>query len=173
MVSAVIFIGEKSLEAGQKNASLALSRSLGALVAAAIAGVLRDVILAGPKGLDLDFIAEHAGCAVVEGEDEGEWLSEALELARGPQCLMLCAGYVPGTGFIEELQDLSAGHLPFTGLYRADPQHLAERLFPRLTPIVGAVAPLDDWRAHPAQSFARRAGALKGHTFRTTMHRVG
>ncbi len=148
---------------------MALTRSLGALVPAAVAGVIRDVTIAGPPGLDLGLVADHAGCGFVEAAGERDWLAKALALAKGPDCLVLRAGFVPGAGFIEELRDQPA---EARGLLRAAPVAWPERLLPVLAPVAAAIAPLDLWRAQGAHDFPRMVRGLKAGTFRTAMHRV-
>jgi hypothetical protein len=149
-----------------------VTRSLGALVAAAVAGLIRDVTIAGPLGLDLATIADHAGCGLVEAPREADWLDLAFALAKGPDVFVLRAGYVPGAGFTEELRDFEnrAGQC---GLIRAVPETWLQRMFPGLAPVAAAIAPLELWRARPAQDFQHMIRALKARTLRTTMHRVG
>ncbi len=173
MVSAVVFLNQKGDGNGPQNRQIAMSRSLGALVPAAVAGLISDVIIAGPHGLELDIIADHAGCAYVEAACEADWLRRALALAKAPNCLVLRAGYVPGFGFIEELESLAGRDLAYAGLFRAEPRHWFERLFPSLAPIAGAIASQQNWQARRAQDFNLLSRSLKGRTLRTKMLRVG
>ncbi len=169
MLSAVVFWSGNTASGGSRDPAVALARSLGSLVPAAVAGLIRDVTIAGPEGMGLGTIADHAGCGFVEAAEERDWLAQALALAKGPDGLILRAGYVPGPGFIEELRDQPAG---VSGLLRVTPMAWHERLIPVLAPIAAAVAPLDLWRAQRPQDFHHMTRALKGRTFRTAMHRV-
>ena len=150
MLSAVVFWSENWVGRAPQDPVMALTRSLGALVPAAVAGLVRDVTIAGPAGLDLGLVADHAGCGFVEAAAERDWLAKALPLAKGPDCLVLRAGFVPGTGFIEELRDQPA---KARGLLRAAPIAWPQRLFPATAPVAAAVAPLDLWRAQGEQDF--------------------
>jgi hypothetical protein len=51
---------------------------------------------------NLRLIANHAGCALVESDDEVDRLRLSLEAARGPRIFLLRCGQAPGPGFIEE-----------------------------------------------------------------------
>ncbi len=169
MASAIVFLSGKEAGDGRPDPALAFARSLGALVPAAVAGLIRDVTIAGLPGQGLGTIADHAGRGFVEAAAEGDWLRGALDLAKGPDCLLLCAGYVPGPGFIEELRDLK--HLSSArGLFRAMPVSWHQRLAPRLAPVAAAIAPLDLWRAQQPRDFRHMARRLKARTLRTVMH---
>ncbi len=170
MLSAVVFWNETRASGRPQDPVMALTRSLGALVPAAVAGVIRDVMIAGPAGLDLGLVADHAGCGFVEAAEERDWLAKALALAKGPDCLVLRAGFVPGAGFIEELRDQPP---EARGLLRASPMAWPERLLPAMAPVAAAVAPLELWRSQAVQDFSRMARGLKARTLRTTMHHVG
>jgi hypothetical protein len=172
MASAIVFLGGKGAESGSQDMALAFTRSLSALVAATVAGVIRDVTIAGLPGQGLGIIADHAGCGFVEADAPDDWLREALALAKGPDCLLVRAGFVPGPGFIEELRDLEH-RLNARGVFRAEPASWHQRLAPRLAPVAAAIAPLDLWRAQEGADFQRMARGLKGRTLRTRMHRVG
>jgi hypothetical protein len=171
MLSAVVFLGETQAAKGRAGPALALTRSLSALVSAAVAGLIRDVTIAGPPGEDLATIADHAGCGFVEAAGEADGLSQGLALAKGPDVLVLRAGYVPGPGFIEELRDFGFDRHQ-CGMFRAAPGAWLERLLPGLAPIAAAVAPLDLWRAQPMRDFHGLTRAMKGRGLRTAMHRV-
>jgi hypothetical protein len=170
MFSAVVFMRDHHSE---PFSLVALSRSLGSLVGASIEGLIRDVIIAGPSGLELATIAEHAGCGFVEGEREAEWLAEALSLSKAPACVIMRAGYIPGPGFVEELRDIydRPGLLP--GFWRAEPEHWASRLFSGLAPVAGLVASRDQLGAALAYDFHRMTRMLHGRNLRTKMHRIG
>jgi hypothetical protein len=156
----------------------ALVRSLTSLVRANVEGLLRDVVIAGPQGFGLGLIADHAGCHWVEAETEPLWLRRALELARGPDLLLLRSGHAPGQGFIEEVDDFlsgpNRGSLPRTARLHTEPETFIERLFPRLAPIAGLIAPRDLCLGAPNGRFeilVRHVG--KTTSFRACARRVG
>jgi len=173
MLSAVVFMPEDRFRKTASDPLVALSRSLGALVTVAVEGLIRDVIIAGPSGYELGTIADHAGCAFIEGALEADWLQRALSLAHGPACLVLHAGYIPGPGFAEEVRMILDWVKMQPGFWRAEPDHWIARLFPGLSPIAALAAPLDQLRASPRRDFGGLIHALRGKTLRTKMHRIG
>lgn len=91
--------------------------TLQALVPAAVAGLIGDVLLIAHAGFaDLGAIADHAGCELLVDESEGEALRRGLMACRRERALVIRAGYVPGSGFLEELADLLR---PGGGAFRA------------------------------------------------------
>jgi hypothetical protein len=138
-------------------------RNLPALVAASVNGLVCDAVLAGPPEDELDFIAEHAGCAFVEAEKEIDALAQALALARGTDMLILHAGHVPEIGSMEAIGDLVAsGQSAERGwLLRAAPDNPAERLFPGLSPAVGLVAARELCAGVKLPSFAKLLKATR------------
>ncbi|MFZ1078105.1 MAG: transposase [Methylovirgula sp.] len=117
-------------------------RTLSAFVTALVNGFVRDAVLAGPPQNELAFIAEHAGCSVVEAGTEIDALREALRLARGTDLLILYAGHVPEFGAIEAVGDIVAsGQSAQHGwLLRAAPAGPLQQIFPGLAPPVGLIA---------------------------------
>jgi hypothetical protein len=173
MVSAVVFMSGGRSARTPSDPLIALSRSLGSLVKASVEGLIRDVTIAGPSGLELGTIADHAGCAFVEGGREADWLGQALALAKGPACLVLQAGYIPGPGFAEELRDIIDRPLRMPGFLRAEPEHWPWRFFPVWAPIAGLVASLDALQTHPERDFHRMTRSLPGQNLRSKMHWIG
>jgi hypothetical protein len=148
----------------------AVVRTLSALVPAAIEGLIRDVVLAGPAGnRDLRNIADHAGCELAEAERPQDVLAEGLRRSRGDVLLVLRAGRAPERALFEELTDLADDlhRLRVMGI-RAVPESLAARILPAFAPTVGLVALK---RALPAQAphlealirAARPAGLLRAY----------
>ncbi len=121
----------------------AVVRSLAALVSASVSGLVRDVVLAGPKEADLGYIADYAGCTCVEASSEADYLHRALDIVRAEDLRVRRPGYVLETGFIDEVADLLAQGARY-GRRRgcAAPQTYWQRLIPLLAPVVGLIAPV-------------------------------
>ncbi len=142
MISAIVL--SPSLRAGQTvdRASEAVARSLGALVRAAVDGVLRDVAIIGPAGDHLASLADHAGCAFVEAASAQTGLALAVGQMRTEIVFLLEGGYAPQSGFTEEAGDLLLQRSDFHGvLLRLAPDALMTRLAPGLARPVGALVP--------------------------------
>jgi hypothetical protein len=88
-----------------------LARTLASVVTAKVEGLLGDVRIAGPARKDLGVVANHAGCALIEAENETDWLGLALQAARGPDVFLLRCGRAPEAGFIEEAADFLAANI--------------------------------------------------------------
>jgi hypothetical protein len=69
-----------------------LARTLASVVTAKVEGLLGDVRIAGPARKDLGVVANHAGCALIEAENETDWLGLALQAARAPMFFCFVAG---------------------------------------------------------------------------------
>lgn len=156
----------------------ALVRTLASLVRANVEGLLRDVVIAGPEGHGLGLIADHAGCGLIEAGTEPVWLRRALEAARGPNLLLLRSGHAPEPGFIEEVADLVSGgggnSMLRPARLHANPEAFPERLFPRLAPLAGLIAPRDLCLGAPSGRFdilVRHVGKAK--VLRSRARRVG
>jgi hypothetical protein len=162
----------------ERDPAEALVRTLASLVRANVEGLLRDVIIAGPEGHGLGVIADHAGCGLIEAETEPMWLRRAIEAARGPELLLLRSGHAPEPGFIEEAWDFLAGRGGASRIrsarLHAVPERFLERLFPRLAPLAGLIAPRELCLRAPNGGFpmlARSIGAAV--TLRAGARRVG
>ena len=111
-----------------------LAQTLSALVAGAVEGVVRDVIVLDHGSRDgSSKVADAAGCRFLE-----RWsLDEALGTARGDWILMLEAGARPQNGWIEDvLEHASLSRLPA----RFSPARRFHRpLFRRLTGRAGVL----------------------------------
>jgi hypothetical protein len=152
MISALVL--SPSLRAGQPlpRASEAVARSLGALVRAAVEGVLRDVAT----------LADHAGCAFVETDCARDGLSRAVAQMRANILLVLEGGYAPPSGFAEEVGDLLLDAANFRGaLLRVAPDSLVTRLAPGLARPVGALALRHDIRSAAPRDLADLIRRLK------------
>jgi len=156
----------------------ALVRTLASLVRANVEGLLRDVHIAGPEDHGLDLIADHAGCGLVQAPAEAAWLRLALEAARGPDLLLLRSGHAPELSFIEEAGDFVSGRggtsRTRTARLHVAPEAFLERLFPRLAPLAGLIAPRDLCLLAPPSTFknlVRHVG--KAPALRSVARRVG
>jgi hypothetical protein len=153
----------------------AVVRTLSALVPAAIEGLIRDVVLAGPSGhAELRSIADHAGCELAEAPQLGAVIAEGMRRTRGDALLILRAGRAPERALFEELTDLADElHRLRVLRIRAMPESFAARLLPGLAPAVGLVALKS---ALPGQSphleALIRAARPQG-TLRARLRRVG
>lgn len=106
----------------------ALVRTLAALVGAAVAGTVREVIVAeGGSGDDTAQVAEIAGCTVlVSTAPLGARLRDAAAAARSPWLLFLRPGAMPDGGWIEEttrfVEDAERrGQIDTAAVFRAEP----------------------------------------------------
>jgi hypothetical protein len=177
MLSAIVCCEDR--DAGETGVSLAevLARTLASLVTAKVEGLLCDVRIAGPAGMSLGIVANHAGCGLIEGAIEAEWLRLALEASRGPYILVLRRGEAPEAGFIEEAIDFldkAAKEKSRTALLRAVPESFLERLFPSLAPPAGVIATRDLMLRAPRASFQKLARQIApATTFHTRMRTIG
>ncbi|MGH6831120.1 MAG: hypothetical protein ACREDG_08200, partial [Methylocella sp.] len=108
MLSTIVFCEDKPASAPGRDLAEVLARTLASLVTAKVAGLLGDVRIAGPAGKGLSLVANHAGCALIEAENETDWLCLALQAARGPNIFLLRCGRAPEAGFVEEAGDFLA-----------------------------------------------------------------
>ncbi len=174
MLSVIILCGVGAAASGHRPETIV--RTLAPLVAASVKGLVRDVVLAGPPEHELALIAEHAGCAVIEADDEAQALGAALGLARAQDLMILYAGHVPEAGFFDEVEDLLAvGLSPEQGghLLRAAPETFMERLFPRLAPAAGLIAARSLCETASAASFAQIVASMRRQrTLRRRLRRI-
>ncbi|SFK12751.1 hypothetical protein [Methylocapsa palsarum] len=184
MLSTIVFMESQTETTRQGRDPLeALVRTLASLVRANVEGLVRDVAIAGPFGLDLATVADHAGCGLFEAKNEAGWLRLAIEAARGPEVFLLRSGRAPDAGFIEEAGDFlasaSRAGLSGDGRSRAArmtcaPENFVERLFPRAAPAAGLIAPRALLLAGPVKEFAGLARFVRPETtLRTNARRIG
>ena len=119
-----------------------VARTLAALVPAAMEGVLRDVVVAGPEAARLEAVADHAGCACVVAASGAEQLARGAAALRGTLAFVIRAGAIPETGFVADLDDLlrDGGR---AALMRLAPDSALQRLFPARAPLAAVVASRD------------------------------
>ena len=177
MLSTIIFC--EDWPAGQCGGDLtvALARTLASLVTAKVEGLLGDVRIAGPAGKGLRVVANYAGCALIEGENEQEWLRLAGQAARGPDVFLLRCGRAPEAGFIEEAADFLAANTKdksSTACLRAVPESFIERIFPSAAPLAGLIAPRGLLLRAPCGGFQKLARCIgPATTFQTRARRIG
>lgn len=176
MLSTIVFCEEKPASPPSRAVAELLARTLASLVTANVEGLLGDVRIAGPEGNDLTALANHAGCGLVEAKNETEWLSLALEAARGPEVFLLRCGQAPEAGFIEEASDFlrknTKGHTRAACL-RAVPGNFLERICPSVAPIAGLIASRDLMLRAPRSGFSKLAGFVApSTTFHARARRV-
>ena len=137
-----------------------VARSLVWLVSAVVAGVVRDVTLAGPADVGLNEIADEAGCGLVEADDEAERIGAAVPGSRDARLLVMRAGYQPDTTLTAEMDAFIRWAAPdAAALVLAAPETLLERIFPGRAPVVGILVPV---RRLGAGRFGRLVRRLKG-----------
>jgi hypothetical protein len=110
MLSTIVFCEDKPASPPARDLAELLARTLASLVTAKVEGLIGDVRIAGPAGTGLSLVANHAGCALIEAENEMDWLHLALQAARGPDVFLLRCGRAPEAGFIEEAAEFLAAN---------------------------------------------------------------
>ena len=115
MISALVLSPSLASGKPEARASEAVARSLGALVRAAVEGILRDVAIAGLAADDLAPLADHAGCAAIETDSAQGALARPLPRMRGDIAFVLEGGFAPPSGFAEEAGDLLMNPALFRG----------------------------------------------------------
>jgi hypothetical protein len=177
MLSTIVFCEDRPAGRPCRDVAEVLARTLASLVTAKVEGLLGDVRIAGPARNGLGVVANHAGCALIEAENEMDWLSLALHAARGPDVFLLCCGRTPEAGFIEEAADFMAkenGGKTRRARLHATPESFLERVFPALAPVAGLIASRDLMLNAPRGGFQRLAGFVAPSTaFHTRARRIG
>ena len=110
MLSTIVFCEDKPASPPARDLVEVLARTLASLVTAKVEGLLGDVRIAGPAGKGLGNVANHAGCALIEAQNEADWLGLALQAARGPDVVLAVCERAPEAGFIEEAADFLAAN---------------------------------------------------------------
>jgi hypothetical protein len=173
MLSALVLAPRpNAADAAEARVADSVVRSLGVLVGAAVADLVRDACIVGPPGERLEKIADHAGCSLVEDVDPRRALQSALTAMRCDHVLLLQAGYGPAFGFIDEMTDWMRQAQPPAAALRLEPEGLAQRLFPELAPVAGLVARKKEFLAVQADDPAAFARALHAKTLRTRARRL-
>jgi hypothetical protein len=175
MLSTIVFCEDRPADRPGRDLAEVLARTLASLVPAKVEGLLGDVRIAGPAGKGLGAVANHAGCALVEAENEMDWLGLALHAARGPDVFLLRCGRAPEAGFIEEAGDfLAANSNAHAACLRAAPESFLERVFPSLAAIAGLIASRDSMLRAPRGGFQKLARCIgPAATLQTRARRIG
>ena len=177
MLSTIVVCDDRrAIPPGRESAGV-LSRTLASLVTAKVEGLLGDVQIAGPSGEGLRTLANHAGCDLIESDNEADWLAAALQAARGPEVFLLRCGLAPEAGFVEETRDFlaSGGNTdrPRAACLRCVPETFLERLFPGLAPVAGIVATRELMLRAPRGGFASLASFVApATTFHARARRI-
>lgn len=139
MLSTIILACDRRVPALSSHECVA--RTLGALVPALVAGVVRDLVVATlSKDTIMRDIADEAGCGAAFSDTPDGILAAGLAAARGDFLLVLRAGYAPGAGFIEQVGDfLNDGG--GAALLRIEPDSLLTRLAPNSARVEGIILP--------------------------------
>jgi hypothetical protein len=176
MLSTIVFCEDRPAIPPGRDLAGVLARTLACLVTAKVEGLLGDVRIAGPAGKDLSVIANHAGCDLIEAENEADWLRPALQAARGPAVFLLRCGRAPEAGFIEEASDFLLGSSKDqrrAACVRGVPESFFERLFPPLAPVAGLIASRDLMLGAPRGGFAKLASFVgPSPAFHTRARRI-
>jgi hypothetical protein len=177
MLSTIVFCEDKPASSPARDLAEVLARTLASLVTAKVEGLIGDVRIAGPAGTGLSHVANHAGCALIEAENEMDWLHLALQAARGPDVFLLSCGRAPEAGFIEEAADFLAANTKAqsrAACLRAAPESFLERVFLSLAPVAGLIASRNRMLGAPRGGFAELARCIgPAATFRTRARRIG
>lgn len=172
MLSALVLAPHGAGEDSSK-APESIVRSLALLVGAAVADLVRDAVIAGPAGLRLARIADHAGCGLAEDDAPERALAAALGLARCDHVLVLQGGYAPGLGFFDEATDwLAMRGAHDAAALKCEPDNFLQRLLPTLAPTAGLLARRADCLAVSAPDASALAKKLRARTLRSRARRL-
>lgn len=177
MLSTIVFCEDKPASPSGRELARLLARTLACLVTAKVEGLLGDVRIGGPAGKGLGVVANHAGCALIESDNEAEWLGHALHAARDPDVFLLCCGRAPEAGFIEEAGNFLAANSKAqsrVAWLRATPENIIERVFPPAAPLAGLIAQRSLLLRAPCGGFQKLARSVgPAATFQTRARRIG
>ena len=143
-----------------------LVRTLAALVPATVAGTIRDVtVLLVGRSPEAVAIADEAGCLLVESEDFGDAMRQALASARASWVLVLKAGAAPSRDFGDDVADaLEGAATPPSALMLREDQAGWRRVLPSFAPVAGVIVPrhvLTNGRFRDFADVRRRVGSAR------------
>ena len=171
MLSAIVLAPRTSTDVSRTQE--AVVRSLGVLVGAAVADLVRDACVVGPPGMRLESIADHAGCNLVEETNAAQAMHDALMQARCDHVFVLQGGYAPAFGFIDEMSDwLAARGAHDAAALRVEGETALQRIFPTLAPVAGLVARKMDCLGAGAVDAPGLARKLRARTLRSRARRL-
>ena len=149
-----------------------IARSLVWLVSAVVAGVVREVTLAGPSGIGLGAIADGVGCRVVEADGEAERVGAAVAGSRDARLLVMRVGYQPDSNLTADLDAFVSRTGPnAVALILAAPETMLERIVPGRARVVGVLFPAQRIGAGGFSQLVRRsrgAARLRARAARVT-----
>jgi hypothetical protein len=165
MISAIVLVSDRQSTDDLEHAHEVAVRSLVWLVSAVVSSTVRDVMLATPPGFGLSEVADQAGCALVQAEEESGRLAAAIAAARGPRLLILRAGYNLDARICDELDAFIRRRPEDTpAVILSEPQTAAQRLLPGRAPVVGVLASKAACAALAPRSFSRLVREMRGAT---------
>jgi len=176
MLSIIVFCEDRPASPASRPVAELLARTLTSLVPAKIEGLPGEVRIAGPAGKDLSVLASHAGCGLIEADQEAAWLHLALQTARGRDVFLLRCGFAPESGLVGEASDYLISHSEdqaSAACLRAVPEGFLEQIFPALAPIAGLIASRDLMLRAPRGGFSKLTGFVAPvTTFHTRARRI-
>ena len=153
-----------------------LVRTLGALVPGTIGGLVRDVSIVTQTASDeVRQVADHAGCALIEGERFADALRTAIARARSPMIFLLRAGAFVDRAFLDEVAQAFGPDQPDRGasafVLREAPDGLIRRVLPDLAPAAGLIAQASavDASAKDFDTLVRRVSGKRTMASRAAM----
>ena len=159
MISAVVLVPDLGRSDDADRVREIAVRSLVWLVSAVVAGVVRDVTLAGPADIDLDDVADRVGCKVVSASDEPDRLALAMTGRQDGRVLLLRAGYHHDATVTDDLDAFLRRSAPeAAALILAAPETLIERMVPGCAPVVGILMPRGRVESGDFGQLVRRVG---------------
>ncbi len=142
MISAIVLVPDPGRLESADDLGEVVVRSLAWLVSAVVAGLVREVVLAGPPGVGLGDIADRVGCEVFLAGSEAERLDGAVAVCRTARVLVLRAGYQPDAPVGDEINAFIRRAGPDAmALILAAPETMLERLLPGRAPVIGVLTP--------------------------------
>jgi hypothetical protein len=133
-------------------------RTLSALVSGTVEGIVRDVcLLAFEPDVELDKVADYAGCGIVKSSTFTSAILEGAKQARCPLLLILPSGVTFDRAFTDEvamvISEPAGARRERAYRLKSFEAGMAGRIFPQLAPDAGLLAPRDSVISIAAQDF--------------------
>lgn len=142
MISAIVLVPDAEPAEDVNHAREVVVRSLVWLVSAVVAGVVRDVTLAGPRRLGLAEVADQSGCLLMQEDGEAARLDAAVKASRASRVLILTSGFQPDGPLVEDIDSfIRRASADDAALVLATPETVLQRFFPDRAPVAGVLAP--------------------------------